>query len=232
VPKDTNFAEQILARLPKDQYTLEEIESMIKTKKAILDDMVEGGISKEGCAHIVASEIGVRSEWPFFTRQEWLNDKKYLNPQKNKPETYTDDNGYERFSNLVHRQVAYKEIYLKNRKKYPLPFGKYQIHHIDGYKQNNNVSNLQILTREEHRAVHGLDDDTSHTKTHLVIRQIIKHKFMIHPVIYSLIGLNLSAIFFLSLFAPIFGDFLGSIIIYTASSVFTWVFGYKVWGGY
>lgn len=72
-----------------------------------------------------------------------------------------DENGYERgkleHSDLIHRQVAYREIYLKNRKNYPLPFSEYQIHHKDGNKRNNDVSNLQIVTEEEHRKIHGLD---------------------------------------------------------------------------
>ncbi len=59
-------------------------------------------------------------------------------------------------SNLVHKQVAYREIYLKNKAKYPLPFSKYLVHHIDGDKQNNHVSNLQIVTREEHEKIHGI----------------------------------------------------------------------------
>lgn len=70
----------------------------------------------------------------------------------------TDNKGYKRgelsHSDLIHRQVAYKEIYLKNREDYPLPFEKYIVHHIDGNKQNNDVSNLKILTKEEHEAIH------------------------------------------------------------------------------
>lgn len=69
-----------------------------------------------------------------------------------------DKNGYKRgqhkHSDLIHRQIAYSEIYLKNRNEYPLKFHKYVIHHIDGNKLNNDVSNLQILTKEEHEAIH------------------------------------------------------------------------------
>ncbi len=71
-----------------------------------------------------------------------------------------DDNGYERgnlkHSNLIHRQIAYRYIYALNRDKYPLPFSEYVVHHKDGKKKNNDVSNLEILTPEEHKAVHKI----------------------------------------------------------------------------
>ena len=74
--------------------------------------------------------------------------------------TFIDDKGYERgkveHSNLVHRQKAYNNIYLKNRDDYPLPFSKYQVHHIDFNKRNNNINNLQIVTPEEHEKLHGI----------------------------------------------------------------------------
>ncbi len=74
-------------------------------------------------------------------------------------ETYIDENGYERgelkHSTLIHRQVAYRSIWLPNRDKYPLPFYKYDVHHVDGNKTNNRVSNLQLLTREEHKQLHS-----------------------------------------------------------------------------
>lgn len=78
--------------------------------------------------------------------------------EENKKGIKTDDRGYKRgkisHSDLIHRQVAYNEIYLKNREDYPLPFEKYVVHHKDGNKQNNKVSNLKILTKEEHEATH------------------------------------------------------------------------------
>ena len=60
---------------------------------------------------------------------------------------------------LIHRDNAYKEIYLKNRNKYPLPFSKYQVHHIDGNKFNNLTANLLVLTREEHKKLHNIRFD-------------------------------------------------------------------------
>lgn len=72
---------------------------------------------------------------------------------------WIDKQGYARgniesHSDLIHRQIAYREIYLKNKDKYPLPFSKYVVHHKDGNKLNNEPKNLQILTPEEHERVH------------------------------------------------------------------------------
>lgn len=35
----------------------------------------------------------------------------------------------------------------------------YDVHHIDGNKDNNNISNLQLLTREEHNKIHSNSDE-------------------------------------------------------------------------
>lgn len=69
-----------------------------------------------------------------------------------------DKNGYERgnYSDLIHRQKAYRNTYLKNRDKYPLPFSMYIVHHIDKDKRNNKIANLQLVTKEEHDRIHGI----------------------------------------------------------------------------
>ena len=76
---------------------------------------------------------------------------------RNKSRNYVDHNGYKRgkpkHSDLIHRQIAYKQIYLKNKKDYPLSFSEYQVHHIDENKKNNHVSNLQIVTSNEHKKI-------------------------------------------------------------------------------
>ena len=73
--------------------------------------------------------------------------------------TYIDKDGYERshpkkHSGAVHRQRAYYGIYLPNKEKYPYPFPYYEIHHKDGDKINNKISNLILLSPEEHDKEH------------------------------------------------------------------------------
>ncbi len=74
--------------------------------------------------------------------------------------TYLDHKGYLRFKDsdkLVHRWIAEKNIYLKDRKKYHLDFKEYQVHHIDRNKLNNDPMNLQIITVREHEHTHGIE---------------------------------------------------------------------------
>ena len=86
--------------------------------------------------------------------------------------TYTDEKGYKRYSNLVHRRKAYKEIYQKDPHSYSKPFSQYVVHHKDGNKKNNNVDNLAILTPEEHNEIHGIGNssyqDLSHSNEGLI----------------------------------------------------------------
>lgn len=69
-----------------------------------------------------------------------------------------DKNGYPigrvEHSNLIHRQIAYSEIYLKNRKKYPKKFSEYVVHHINTNKEDFSVKNLYLCSKEEHNAIH------------------------------------------------------------------------------
>ena len=57
-------------------------------------------------------------------------------------------------SDLIHRQIAYSEIYLKYPKKYPKKFSEYVIHHINGDKEDFSVRNLYLCSMEEHNVIH------------------------------------------------------------------------------
>jgi hypothetical protein len=66
------------------------------------------------------------------------------------PKTYIDKSGYRRFTDsddLVHRWVVRKHGYHLSRHQ--------QVHHRDGNKLNNDISNLEIVSRGNHERIHG-----------------------------------------------------------------------------
>ena len=67
----------------------------------------------------------------------------------NNQEYIVDEEG-----NQQSRVVARKYIYLKNRGKYPLKFGYYVVHHIDGDTFNNSIKNLYVCSKKEHNFIH------------------------------------------------------------------------------
>lgn len=70
----------------------------------------------------------------------------------------TDYKGYLRdfhSRRLVSREVAFEHVYRRNRRRYPLPFRCYLVHHKDGNKRNNNPDNLELFTRKEHDKLHS-----------------------------------------------------------------------------
>ncbi|MBT3985169.1 hypothetical protein HOD38_00155 [archaeon] len=70
---------------------------------------------------------------------------------------YIDDRGYPRDrydGQLIHRKVAYR-MYKRTPHLHDRPFRDYVIHHRNGRKKDFRESNLEILTREEHRGRHG-----------------------------------------------------------------------------
>jgi hypothetical protein len=70
-----------------------------------------------------------------------------------------DDNGYPigdiKHSKLIHRQIAFNEIYVLNRQKYPLLFEEYIVHHINGDKENFALRNLYLCEQETHKIIHS-----------------------------------------------------------------------------
>ncbi|MBU1252675.1 MAG: HNH endonuclease [Nanoarchaeota archaeon] len=76
-----------------------------------------------------------------------------MNKKQFEEETY-EHKGYrywKKSGDSVHRSRAYKEIYLKDRKKYPLSFQEYQVHHKDGDKKNNRTENLELIPIREQK---------------------------------------------------------------------------------
>jgi len=68
-----------------------------------------------------------------------------------------DSRGYLRngFGRLIHRDIAYRFLY-NFPHQHPLRFSEYQIHHKDLNKLNNAIENLEILTPQQHKKVHGI----------------------------------------------------------------------------
>ncbi|MFH1801480.1 MAG: HNH endonuclease [archaeon] len=88
---------------------------------------------------------------------------------------HIDDDGYLRYEDkrLVHRQMAFYEIFQENSGEFDNPFSYYDVHHKDGIKTNNKISNLQILTREEHMAIHGLSSPELREKLEKEVRDFV-----------------------------------------------------------
>ena len=68
-------------------------------------------------------------------------------------ETYTKELTVPSVRNKMH------PIYMKNRKKYPLPFSSYEVHHKDFNESNNKLSNLILLIPEEHEKIHSKEEE-------------------------------------------------------------------------
>lgn len=74
------------------------------------------------------------------------------------------DNGYWVNNNNKTGNVLYL-----HREKYKQEFGLteeqikgYEVHHIDGNKDNNEIDNLKLLTTEEHHKLHSIRSESSH----------------------------------------------------------------------
>jgi hypothetical protein len=151
---------------------------IIKKKKSIEMDQqlikkLEQEKEKEEELKIVKERIKDSTEEIKELRTKEHKEKKKLKEGRLKPFTnkqghpvIINDHGYEQFAEslkypgqageVFHRWYARKNIYYKNRGRYRLHFSEYEVHHKDSNKRNNDLSNLDLLTREEHRRVHNL----------------------------------------------------------------------------
>lgn len=69
--------------------------------------------------------------------------------------TRTNGSGYQQFRDprtgqwvLTHRRVAEKKVGGRI-------YSGYEVHHLDGDKNNNRPSNLRVVSKEQHRRIHG-----------------------------------------------------------------------------
>jgi hypothetical protein len=90
-------------------------------------------------------------------REKLKNNKKRLEeerltPYKNKQGhlVHLNEDGYEIFDDS---KKIYHRWWYEKRSKTIIPKG-YEIHHRDGVRTNNNIKNLQLVTKEEHDKIH------------------------------------------------------------------------------
>lgn len=123
-----------------------------ETEQKILLNLFKKGTSIKEIAEILGrQEGGIRSRLLKLGVDipDLLEDK-----------TREDSNGYLRSGGkdkLIHREVVLNELKRKQKKLNDLieNFEDYVIHHKDENKKNNNLSNLEIMTRKEHAKEHG-----------------------------------------------------------------------------
>lgn len=85
--------------------------------------------------------------------------RRYRERKKKFSPYYVDSKGYLRYKKdkvLVHRRIAFNDIYLKNRDRYDLPFSCYQVHHLDKNIRNNHPFNLELVPVKDHEKIHGI----------------------------------------------------------------------------
>ena len=163
---------KIATEIDKIQSKIQDKHKEIEIDKNLIHKLEKEKDKKEELAIITARIKQSHKQISELRRSEKAEKEKLkkdrLTPYTNKQgyEVIINKNGYEQFvknlkypdeeGQLFHRWYAWKKIYIKNRKKYPLKYKEYEIHHKDGNKRNNALSNLEILSKEEHKKRHNL----------------------------------------------------------------------------
>ena len=79
---------------------------------------------------------------------------KTLNKHKNWKGGHIDQAGYIKIKQIDGRYLFQHRIVMEKYLGRPLTDDE-KVHHIDGNKQNNDTSNLIVVTQSEHMAIHG-----------------------------------------------------------------------------
>ena len=127
-----------------------------RNKKKKIEHEIQNGLEMLG-KHIRLSD---------FVKEKILSNKTQVLIMNGKVVQFRKktDNGYWFNNNNETGNVLYL-----HREKYKQEFGLteeqikgYEVHHIDGNKDNNEIDNLKLLTTEEHHKLHNIRSESSH----------------------------------------------------------------------
>lgn len=91
--------------------------------------------------------------------REWdekSNEEKELYLERLRKKAYIDRKGFWRLregDGLLGRKIAYNEIYMTDREKYPLEFKSYVVYHRDRNRANDDPNNLSLIPSKAHRKI-------------------------------------------------------------------------------
>ncbi len=80
-----------------------------------------------------------------------------VSPKKNKGKWHMDSNGYKKMNIDGKRVLESHHVFCKYTKRSSIPYG-FVIHHKDRNKLNNNIENLQLLSRSSHTKLHWSEE--------------------------------------------------------------------------
>jgi DNA-binding Lrp family transcriptional regulator len=127
-----------------------------KTVQKRLDRMIKNNLVEFSIRMTTKSDNNLITGFHISLYEGIHRQTPYLPQPKEK--LYVDQNGYFRTSTtnrLLHRDIAYKYLYLPNRQNYPKGFGAYVVHHRDENKWHNDPSNLVLLESAQHTWLHN-----------------------------------------------------------------------------